>query len=395
MITPDLLVTDELPYLTTFSPKDKGWNFKKVQSLAIADLFKLVEHNNYEARIRGCAGYLSFALVPDESTGVVTFRLRDARFCRVRLCSTCQWRKQIMWLARVSKATPRIIADHPKHRFIFLTLTVRNCPLTELRSTLADMSKAWNRLAARKQFIASGWLRNVEITRADNDYAHPHYHAVLMVPTTYFGGNHYLSQNKWTALWRESMRLDYDPIVHVRVIKQNHTHSPQTSEQTDVSYAHKPTDLLEGENNHTHTVSANITDPVSQIPTDLSKSLFYCLKYQLKSDSLLDNTHDSDSNSKWLAEYHRQIHKTRAIALGGIFREYMSEDDPEELIHVEGEDVVDADFQEDKVWTMWHDDVKQYALFEPDSRDFSVCLEVERRAAAFDALKSLNLAGKS
>ena len=289
-----------------------------------------------------------------------------------------------MWLARSHSNVPRIIADYPKHRFIFLTLTARNCPLTELRQRLAEMSKAWERLSKRKQFPADGWLRNVEVTRGKDDYAHPHYHALLMVKPSYFGGDYYLSQKKWTALWRQSMRLDYDPIVHVQVIKQNYAHTPQTSTQADSSYAHKPVDLLEVENGNVQTVSTNVTDSSSQLSNDLWKAIRYCVKYQTKSESFASNAHTSEINSEWLIEYTKQIHKTRAIALGGIFKQYMSEADPEDLIHAEVETDVDADIQEDKVVANWHQDAKQYVMSDADLHDYNICLEVERRAEEFE-----------
>ena len=373
-----------LLYLTTVSPRDVRWSLRKAESLAIADLYELAEYNNYVSRLRGCSGYLAFAQVPDEETGEVTFKLQYARFCRVRHCPTCQWRRQLMWLARTRTHLPRILADYPKHHFIFLTLTVRNCPLTELRSTLSQMSKAWNRLAGRKQFIADGWLRNVEVTRADNDYAHPHYHALLMVPSSYFNGNYYLSQKKWTELWRESMRLDYEPIVHVQKVKTDYAHNLQPSNQGDSSYAHKSLEPFAVENGNAHTLTNNAEKSPYHDSSNLSKSIFYCLKYSVKPDEFLTNAHTSESNSEWLVELTRQLHKTRSVALGGIFKEYMSEAEPEELICAEIETEDNAHTEEDEVVANWHDDAKQYVMSEADLHDFNVCLEVERKAAEFE-----------
>lgn len=43
-----------------------------------------------------------------------------------------------------------------------------------------------------KVWVADGWLKSVEITRAPNDYAHPHIHALLFVPGSYFNGHNYI-----------------------------------------------------------------------------------------------------------------------------------------------------------------------------------------------------------
>ena len=57
--------------------------------------------------------------------------------------------------------------QYPTHRFVFLTLTVKNCEIGELRSTLQHMNKSWHRLVKRKEFMAGveGWIRTTEITR--------------------------------------------------------------------------------------------------------------------------------------------------------------------------------------------------------------------------------------
>ena len=66
----------------------------------------------------------------------------------------------------------------------------------------------------------TGWLRTVEVTRGADGSAHPHYHALLLVPGDYFHTtDKYVTQVGWTKLWRESLKLDYDPIVHVAAVK--------------------------------------------------------------------------------------------------------------------------------------------------------------------------------
>ncbi|MDK6280879.1 protein rep, partial [Escherichia coli] len=93
-------------------------------------------------------------------------RLRDARFCRVRHCPICQWRRSLMWQARFYQSLPKIVAEYPDARWLFLTLTVRNCPITELGDTLTVMNAAFQRLKDRKEFRGVlGWVRTTEVTR--------------------------------------------------------------------------------------------------------------------------------------------------------------------------------------------------------------------------------------
>ena len=116
---------------------------------------------------------------------------------------------------------PRVLAEYPKARFIFLTLTLKNVAVNELRVTCAQMSKAWGRLCKRREFTAVlGWLRAVEVTRAEDGSAHPHCHVLMMVPGDYFHRpDKYVTHAEWMQAWRESLRLDYDPTVHVEPVK--------------------------------------------------------------------------------------------------------------------------------------------------------------------------------
>ena len=64
-----------------------------------------------------------------------------------------------MWQARFYQSLPVIVQEHPKARWLFLTLTVRNMPVCELRDALQHMNKSWQRLIndireAKRLFVA-------------------------------------------------------------------------------------------------------------------------------------------------------------------------------------------------------------------------------------------------
>ena len=52
----------------------------------------------------------------------------------------------------------QIKEQYPTHRFIFLTLTVKNPHITDLRSQLDIMNKAWKKLTKRKRVWHCGRL---------------------------------------------------------------------------------------------------------------------------------------------------------------------------------------------------------------------------------------------
>jgi plasmid rolling circle replication initiator protein Rep len=186
-----------------------------------------------------------------------------------------------MWKAKAYKVLPKIVAQYPTHRWLFVTLTVKNCPITELKETLVWMNKSWQRLTQLKAFPAIGWLRSTEVTRGKDGSAHPHFHSLLMVAPGYFGKN-YIRQDEWVEMWRKSLRIDYNPVMDVQAVKKGQ-------------------------------------QPMQLVP----ELLKYCVK---ESDLVGDRV--------WFLELTRQIHKMKAVVTGGVLKEYLKEleQDPEDLI---------------------------------------------------------------
>lgn len=195
-----------------------------------------------------------------------------------------------MWVARFLEALPKIQADFPQARYIFLTLTVQNCPVGELRARVEEMTAAWQRLSQRKAFPMIGYARATEVTRNQQDgSAHPHFHILGMVEPKYFQGAYYLSQARWSELWKKCLRVDYTPVVHVRAVKPN----PKRS----------------------------TGDPDSAIAAAIAETF----KYSVKPGDLV-------KDQEWLLAITEQLHKTRAVSLGGFFRTYLSDSEPFDLI---------------------------------------------------------------
>ena len=196
-----------------------------------------------------------------------------------------------MWQAKVYRALPKLLKDFPDTRFLFMTLTIRNCEVKDLRATLHQMGKAWVRLTQLRSWPARGWVRAVEITRSEKyRTAHPHYHCLLMVPPAYFQGD-YLQQTEWAELWRQCLRVDYRPVVDIRVVKLALVPDSQR---------------------------------VSPLPRNIWAAVAEILKYAVKpSDMVRDH--------EWFLGLTDQIHKTRAVAIGGVLKRYIKEREPETL----------------------------------------------------------------
>lgn len=315
----DTVVSGEPEYLSECSPKDRPWDVHRAQADQIADIYLNAEDSRWfrrlGERVHMCSEVLEFAWMPD-GLGVLTLKLRRAQFCRVRHCPVCQWRRSLMWTARFRQSLPRVLAQSPKARFLFLTLTRRNVPIEELGSALTQMSNAWGRFVKRVEFAGVvGWIRAVEVTRGRDGSAHPHYHVLLMVPGDYFrrSTRKYITQEQWTAAWRESLRLEYNPILHIRAVKPKRAArldgqaTPQFIDavRETLKYAVKPDDMMaesevgrQPENDHatpgSHGPAVGTLRPATR---------------------------------RWLLELTRQLHKRRFIACGGILRDVLRESD--------------------------------------------------------------------
>lgn len=300
--------------LSDLSPKDKSWDKHKGYVSALAALYSQLGDLRYSQRLLDCSRWLEFALVASDADEI-KLKLFAARFCRFRHCPICQWRRSLMWIARLSQALPKLLAEYSNVHFLLLTLTCRNCSVDELRATIGKMNKAWERLTKRKAFPALGFLKSVEVTRSQDGSAHPHFHVLLIVGPSYFTGRAYLSQAKWTELWAKSLRIDYQPVIDIRKIRVR---------------------------------------PESENPlTGLMDAVRETCKYSVKPVDLV-------RDKEWLAKITAELHKTRAVSVGGILRDYLSEDEPEDLITE-----LDEDSSEDVIQTLvfgWREMVSKYLL---------------------------------
>ena len=151
---------------------------------------------------------------------------------------------------------PKIQELYPTHRWVFLTLTVKNPPVTELRDTLKHMNDSWVRLIQTKRFKSgvAGFLRTTEVTRGNDGkmMAHPHFHALLLVKPSYFAKRDISSNLIGSKCGRKPCEANYLPSVNVKAVKA--TLDEKGRKQLDkaicetLKYSVKPSDLaLEGD----------------------------------------------------------------------------------------------------------------------------------------------------
>lgn len=269
--------------LSSYSAKDKPWDKHRGQAQDVQRIYgSAVEFERYAQRIGDCSGVLRFSQLIDQDTGEIQLKLRETYFCRVRHCPVCQWRRSLMWQARFYQALPALEQEYPKARWLFLTLTVKNCSIDDLKTTLQAMNQAWQRFIKRKEFkLVQGFIRTTEVTRSKIGEAHPHFHVLMMVPPSYFKGGNYVTQSRWTEVWQDCLRVTYTPVVDVRAVKNLDKDDPRTGLQRAVSET---------------------------------------LKYSVKPDDMIDHP-------DWFLEMTKQVHKMRFVATGGALKDVLRVDD--------------------------------------------------------------------
>lgn len=292
--------------LTDYSPSDAPWDTHRGQTDDVSGIYaSSVEFERYAERMASCSGRLRFGWDTCHESGESSLRLREAHFCRVRHCPTCQWRRSLMWQARFYQALPNIVQAHPKARWLFLTLTVRNCDITDLGQTLTQMNQAFQRLKDRKEFKpVLGWIRTTEVTKGHDGTAHPHFHALLMVPPSWFKGSTYVKQSRWVDLWAECLRVHYRPNVDIRTVK------PKVPPGEAVTGIEGTIEALQG-------------------------AVAETLKYSTKPSDMTDE----GGSDGWFLELTRQTHKRRFIATGGALKDVLKVDEEtdDDLALAEGE----------------------------------------------------------
>lgn len=282
---------------------NNNWKDKKIQNEYFSDsylrLSKKLENvtlNNMSFNLRNCTSFIDFRILADGSK-----KLALANFCRARLCPMCNWRKSKKIFGQVLKVI-NAINDIESYEYIFLTLTCKNVPSNLLKSQIDEILKSFMNLMriSKVKRITQGYFRSLEVTynKKDDTY-HPHIHCIIAVNKNYFTSRDYIKQSDWVFLWQKCLKVDYLPVVDIRKFI-----SSSDKSIAEVSkYTVKSSDILHF--NSDGTINEKLTD-----------KLVYALHFSLKSK--------------------------RLIGMGGLFKEYHSKLNLEDL-NSDNIDLIDTD----------------------------------------------------
>jgi plasmid rolling circle replication initiator protein Rep len=279
--------------LAAVSPRHDVWNGVKTTAVQIEGIYRAApaqEFKRYSERVSTCGETLALLQTMNNLDGEISYKAQ-AHSCKVRHCPMCQRAKAHRFRKRFETALEIITEKYPQGRWIFATFTIKNPPIIDLKTALNEMNEAWKRMLKLVDFPkALGWIRATEVTMGDEGAAmcHPHFHALILVPPSYFSCN-YVKHEKWVELWKNALRVDYSPSVKIIAIK----------------------DMQGG----------------------INREVIKVAGYSVKAETIA-------AHPEWYLEYTRQTHHLRFHSTGGLVKKYMPKEKPEKNL---AEDVADGE----------------------------------------------------
>lgn len=233
-----------------------------------------------------------------------------------------------MWQAKFFEALPKIVDEYPTSQFVFLSLGTHKCHKTDLRTQLTWMNQSWHKLVKRKDWPAQGWLRYVELYRRPNDFVSPIFRCLMLVPSSYFGKK-YVSEERWSELWKDCLNVDYNPVVSTQPIRTPNKTLPLNG--IEMLGGEMPGGLwVDGRptlRSPRGTGKEGLINSVKYVLEVVGISMRFFLDEDLNNSetSLITNKAEvrQMSNEEWLAELTKDLKNTKGATTGGSFRKHM------------------------------------------------------------------------
>jgi len=281
---------------------------KETRFLSYSMLQRAKKENNKELEKRAerslkCSDTRHIVVVNGQAYTTFTHR------CKSRHCQECQRIKAFVWGEKVKSIMPELNDNYASSSYLFVTFTVKNPKVADLRKVLKAMNRASNLMFKRKAFkIVQGGIRSTEITRGKSgaDECHPHFHYLLMVPPSYFckKSKNYIKSDDWGQAWGDCLALEFEK----EGLVYNKEDYPKGFPRVDVVRARS----VDGKSFITN---ENIKQNGEEI-------INYVLKYSVKGSDIID--HKKGVNDEWFFTFDKQIKGVRSITPVGVFKEYLS-----------------------------------------------------------------------
>lgn len=255
-----------------------------------------------------------------------------SNFCQQRFCPMCTARLAKQNARQLGKVLTVAQERTPGLRFVFLTLTLRNCDASALPSTVVRLLEGWKRLTRMTDVKCAvlGFFRALEVTRnRDTGTFHPHLHAILAVPASYFdaGSLIYISHDDLMRAWGRALRVDYLPAVRISALYSKGEDRDRKRGETDTAaavveaakYSVKDSDICAGGGDDAAEVYRAMLDALHGKRLTAFAGVLRAIARELKAEDLeaadtIDADEDHDSTDAVRMAY--EIYERWAWGLG-------------------------------------------------------------------------------
>ncbi|HFF6626891.1 TPA: protein rep [Klebsiella pneumoniae] len=333
-------------------------NRRKKENINLSKIYQKIGQADRAHRVAFCCSY-RYMLVDSEQRAHNVHTVR----CRDRHCVECTRIKSWIYQSRLKRtAIEKIKSDFKTDEFLFLTFTLKNPKVTQMRKAMRTMSQAFGMLARRKPYseIFRGGIRTFEVTRnyAERlkNHCHPHIHAIAQTKSDAFNLFIAYIQAEEIKELKKSLRTKRKntDLIEKEINKINKKYSKlsanKKAEIVKIFFEKQWTECLKkcaekeglswNDEDYAKTEGRAIVDvkqvraggePGAPILTGEGfqehgeKVINYVLKYSLKEDDKRIFTGD-----KWSQIFDNQIRGMRMIAPFGLWRSELSKEEKPE-----------------------------------------------------------------
>jgi plasmid rolling circle replication initiator protein Rep len=155
------------------------WTDKKIKALEISEKMKAADMKGRAGRMADCGNEFEYQYCND----CKKWQISRATLCRDRLCPICKWRLSVKRYCLMLPVMQELTETHGDKKYSFITLTVQNCKVGDIRETVKKMANMWHKIIRRRTIRReiAGFARSFEITynHKRKDF-HPHFHIIAV-----------------------------------------------------------------------------------------------------------------------------------------------------------------------------------------------------------------------
>lgn len=154
-------------------------NFKELQKLTkcknnqniLIDLYTPFNQKKAE-HCEKCSMIVVWSHQRHIETGEERLKIKKKSSCHVRFCACCCLDRQRK-LSKIVHETLTMLLDEMKLRYLFVTFTIKNLEIKDLRHSIDDMQQSFRRMVQTQKWKKSilGYCRVLEITKPKKSHA--------------------------------------------------------------------------------------------------------------------------------------------------------------------------------------------------------------------------------